>query len=136
MNEYVKQAQDFLKACNATMRIRKLGCSQNTDWNDKFWRNVYIATIETPIDTMIVRFWDSAYNTEQGIEPTEYDILSCLQKYDVGTIDDFVSDFGYEVHKWSDVKKIQRMYNAVVKEYNDICRCFSPEQIELLRDIT
>lgn len=80
-------------------------------------------------------FWDSAYNTGRNIKPTEYDILACLEKYDVGTIDDFVSEFGYEVHKWSDVRRIENTYNAVVKEYQDLCRIFTPEQMEKLSEI-
>ena len=97
MREYVKQAKDFLKSCNATMKITKIGCEQNNNWNDKGWHNTYRATIKTPMGSMWVKFWNSVYNTERGIEPNEYDILACLEKYDVGTIDDFVQQFGYEV---------------------------------------
>ena len=70
-----------------------------------------------------------------NIEPTEYDVIACLEKYDVGTIDDFVSEFGYEVHEWSDVKRIQHIYNAVKREYKSICRCFTEEQIEAMQEI-
>ena len=34
-----------------------------------------------------------------------------------------------------DVKRIENTYNAVVKEYQDICRCFTPEQIEAMQEI-
>lgn len=135
MNEYVKQAQDFLKSCNATMQITYTGIDTNKDWDDKKLRNTYSVTITTPKGNMKIKFWDSIYNTEHAIKPTEYDILACLEKYDVGTIDDFVSEFGFEVHKWADVKRIENTYNAVVKEYQDICRCFTPEQIETMQEI-
>ncbi|MGN0318699.1 MAG: hypothetical protein ACI4E1_12285 [Lachnospira sp.] len=135
MNEYVKQAQDFLTSCNATMQITYTGISTNKDWDDKKLRNTYSVTITTPKGSMKIKFWDSIYNTEHAIKPTEYDILACLEKYDVGTIDDFVSEFGFEVHKWADVKRIENTYKAVVKEYQDICRCFTPEQIEAMQEI-
>ena len=135
MNEYVKQAQDFLKSCNATMQITYTGIGTNKDWDDKKLRNTYSVTITTPKGNMKIKFWDSIYNTEHAIKPTEYDILACLEKYDVGTIDEFVSEFGFEVHKWADVKRIENTYNAVVKEYQDICRCFTPEQIEAMQEI-
>lgn len=61
--------------------------------------------------------------------------LHVCKKYDVGSIDDFMSDFGYEVNEWADVKRIQNIYNAVVKEYNDVCRCFTEEQIEAMQEI-
>lgn len=135
MNEYVKQAQDFLKSCNATMQITYTGIDTNKDWGDKELRNTYSVTITTPKGSMKIKFWDSIYNTEHAIKPTEYDILACLEKYDVGTIDDFVSEFGFEVHKWADVKRFENTYKAVVKEYQDLCRCFTPEQIEAMQEI-
>lgn len=135
MNEYVKQAKDFLESCNATMKITYTGIDENKDWDDKKLRNTYSVTITTPKGSMKIKFWDSIYNTERAIKPTEYDILACLEKYDVGTIDDFVSEFGFEVHEWADVKRIENTYKAVVKEYQDICRCFTPEQIEAMQEI-
>lgn len=135
MTEYQKQAKDFLESCNAKMKIKLIGPEQNPNWDDNCWRNKYCYIIVTPLGSMVGVFWDSVYNTERNIELVEYDILACLEKYDVGTIDDFVSEFGYEVHKWSDVKRIENIYNATVKEYQDLCRIFTPEQMEALREI-
>ena len=135
MNEYVKQARDFLEACNATIQITLVGCEINKNWNDNIRRNVYRATIKTPMGVMWVKFWDSAYNTERGIEPTEYDVLACLVKYDSSTIDDFVNEYGYEVNEWADVKRIKNIYNAVKRQYKSLCRCFTPDQIEAMREI-
>ena len=132
MNEYVKQAKDFLKSCNATMKITQIGYEATKNWNENVYRNTYRATIKTPLGTMWVKFWDSVYNTEKGIGPTEYDILACLEKYDVGTFEDFVDEFGYESDK---LRCAKRIYKAVTREYNDICRCFTPEQIEAMREI-
>ena len=135
MNEYVKQAKDFLESCNATMKITKIGCEQNNDWNDKGWHNTYRVTIKTPLGSMWVKFWDSVYNTRFGNEPNEYDILACLQKYDVGSMDDFMYEFGYEIKCTKDMTNFINTYNAVVKEYQDICRCFTDEQIEAMQEI-
>lgn len=135
MKEYINQARDFLRECNAKMKITWIGCEINNDWNDNIRLNVYRATIKTPMGVMWVKFWDSAYNTERGIEPTEYDVLACLEKYDAGTIDDFVNEYGYEVNDWEDVKRIQNTYNAVKRQYNSLCRCFTPDQIEAMREI-
>ena len=67
--------------------------------------------------------------------PTEYDILTCLQKYDVGSMDDFMYEFGYEIKCTKDMTNFINTYNAVVKEYQDICRCFTDEQIEAMQEI-
>ena len=135
MNEYVKQASDFLRECNATMKITWIGCEINKNWNDNIRRNVYRATIKPPKGVMWVKFWDSAYNTEREIEPSEYDVIACLVTYDVGSIDDFVNEYGYEVNEWADVKRIQNIYNAVKRQYKSLCRCFTPDQIEAMREI-
>lgn len=131
MTEYQEQAKKFLVDCNAKMEIKLIGPEQDNNC----WRNKYCYIIVTPLGSIVGVFWDSVYNTERNIELVEYDILACLEKYDVGTIDDFVSEFGYEVHKWSDVKRIENIYNAAVKEYQDLCRIFTPEQMEALREI-
>ena len=145
MSKYVKQARDFLESCNATMDIMYLGTEVNKDWDEKRERDTYMVNIRTPKGNMQVKFWDSINNTIKNsdfrrinklrIKPTAYDILSCLQKYDVGDFEDFIWEFGYEIKKRGDLKRLQDTYNAVVKEYNDICRCFTPEQIEAMQEI-
>ena len=135
MTEYQKQAEDFLEFCNATMKIIFVGTQINPEWGDNVKRNKYHFILVTHLGTMEGNFWDSTYNSARNIRPTKYDILACLEKYDVGTIDDFVNEFGYEVHSWSDVKRIENTYNAVVKMYHDLCSIFTPEQIKMLREI-
>ena len=67
--------------------------------------------------------------------PTAYSILACLQKYEVGTMNDFFPEFGYEVHSADDMFTFMNTYNACVKEYRDLCRIFTEEQMEMLREI-
>ena len=63
MNEYVKQAKDFLESCNATMDIMYLGTEVNKDWDEKRERDTYMVNIRTPKGNMQVKFWDSINNT-------------------------------------------------------------------------
>ena len=135
MTTYEQQAQEFLEKCNARMEIGFIGCMKNDKWEDKESRNRYEVTLSTPNGSMTFPFWDSLMNTHNKEVPSAYSILACLEKYDVGTIDDFVYEFGYEVRKWSDVKRIESIYNAVVKEYKNLCRIFTPEQMNMLREI-
>ena len=131
MSEYVKQAKDFLASCNATMKITFLGKDVNRMWGESQLRNTYRATIRTPLGSMWVKFWDSYNNTSKGIKPTEYDILACLQKYDVGSLEDFISEYGYD----PEYHNVQQIYNAVCNEYGKVCRCFTEEQIEAMSEI-
>lgn len=61
--------------------------------------------------------------------PTAYDALSCLTKYEVGTFDDFCSDFGYESNS-----KAEKIYIAVQKEYSEVKRLFG-DVIDQLAEI-
>jgi len=63
-------------------------------------------------------------------EPTMYDVLTCLQKYDVGDYADFLNTFGYEYSKES-----KKIYKAVCKEFEAMQRLFTPEELELLQEI-
>ena len=139
MTDYNKQARDFLKDCGATMKMMYLGRDEKQE------RDNYLVNIVTPLGNMQVKFWDSIKDTIDNINrersclarrsPTAYDILSCLTTYDVGDIEDFIIEFGYEIKKRGDFTRIQNIYNAVKKEYEDVCRCFTEKQIEKLQEI-
>lgn len=65
------------------------------------------------------------------ISPTLYDVLTCLQKYDVGTFENFCDDFGYD----TDTRTAKKIYKAVVKEYDKMCSLFNNEELDLLTEI-
>lgn len=62
-------------------------------------------------------------------EPTLYDVLTCLQKYDVGSFEDFCGEFGYD----EDSRNAEKIYNAVVKETEAMQRLFNDEELEILK---
>ena len=66
-----------------------------------------------------------------GTPPTAYDVLACLQKYDVGSFEDFCGDFGYD----TDSRTALKTYKAVCKEYDKVCALWSDAEIEQLQEI-
>lgn len=54
-------------------------------------------------------------------EPTIYDVLACLQKYDVGSFEDFCNNFGYDLYNDS----YTGIYKSVCKEFEAVERLFS-----------
>jgi hypothetical protein len=64
--------------------------------------------------------------------PTSYDVISCLQKYDVGSFEDFCSEFGYDVDSIS----ANKVYKAVVNEYDNMAKLFSDEELQILGEIS
>ena len=68
----------------------------------------------------------------EELKTTEYDVLACLTKYDPGTHEDFCADFGYDTDSIRGLKT----YVAVQKEYHELCRIFTPEQLEAMQEIS
>lgn len=64
------------------------------------------------------------------IEPTFYDVLTSLQKYDVNTFENFCGDFGYD----TDSRTAERTYKAVKKEFKAVERLFG-DILEELQEI-
>jgi hypothetical protein len=64
-------------------------------------------------------------------ELTIYDVLGCLQKYDVGDLKNFCLEFGYD----EDSRTAEKIYNAVVNEYNNLKLLFSDEELNKMGEI-
>lgn len=132
--DYVERAKEFLKKIGAKVTITFKDCTPVPDWDDDRPRNNYRVRIDRNGKTWSYIFHDSLHNTWNHKRPTPYDVLACVETYDVGSIDDFVSEFGYEVSCWADVKKIQRIYKAVKKEAANYQRIFG-DVAEEMRDV-
>ena len=76
------------------------------------------------------RMYDK-YKGKKPVEVTAYDVLSCIQKSDPGTFENFCLDFGYN----TDSRKAEIVYHAVVKEWQNVQRFFKADEIEELQDI-
>lgn len=67
----------------------------------------------------------------KGTSPTAYDVLTCLEKYGYEDFEDFYANLGYD----TDSRKAEKIYKAVQKEYDNVCKLWSDEEIEQLREI-
>ena len=127
---YEHQANDFLSKTNTSIKIEFLKYGSHFT-GEKECRNIYKVKIKRENKSFSFNFGQSINATSKGEKPTNYDILACLQKYDVGSFDDFCSEFGYD----EDSRKAEKTYNGVCKEYNNVCKIWSEEEIELLQEI-
>lgn len=125
MTNYELQAEKFLEKYGLKLRIynkRKKAPS----WDNKL-HNTYSWKLQNSKgEKTSGKFYDSLYNTNESILPTAYDILACLQKYDIGTIDDFIQTFGFDCKKIP-ISQIRKTYKLVVKEYQGLCTVLGPE---------
>lgn len=62
--------------------------------------------------------------------PTMYDVLAAMQKYDVGSFEDFCDVFGY-----TNQREHGKIYGAVCKEYEAMAEIFDDAELELLSEI-
>ena len=86
---------------------------------------------------MSLRFGQSiAQSTGNGVNiPTEYDVLASITKHDVGTFSDFVSEFGYSIDTPKEKRNAEKIYKAVVDEWESVKNLFTEEELEIIREI-
>jgi hypothetical protein len=127
-SEYTKQANDFAKKHNVKLSFPKDPVYKKHFCNDKEERWVFRCKLSRNGKSYTFDFGQSINSGAQY--PELYDILSCLQKYDVGTFDNFCSEFGYDNDSISSLK----IYKAVCKEWKAVERLFG-DVLEKLQDI-
>ena len=75
---------------------------------------------------------DRIKRTKQPVSvPRPYDVLSCITKNDPGSFEDFCSDFGYD----TDSKRAEATYWAVVREFRNVEKFFTAEELAELQEI-
>ena len=131
-SEYDKQANDFLKKTGATIKVKFFKYAKHFQ-NDKQERDIYKVTISKGGETFTFDFGqslDSSWPNERK-QPSDYDVLTCLQKYDVGSFEDFCDEFGYD----ADSRNAEKIYKAVCNEYENLCRIWNDSEIKELQEI-
>lgn len=129
-NEYQKQAEKFCKNTNSKISFKFIKEGYYFP-GDKEYRNIYRWTIKKDGKTISGRYGDSINNTMEGIKPTIYDLLTCLEKYDPEDIETFCGEYGYEITD----KNTRKIYNACVRQYIQITSIYNDAEMEMLREI-
>lgn len=127
-DSYDEMAEQFLKDTKTKFSVKWIGYRKHFV-DDKQCRHIFLCTFKRNGKQFSVNFGQSI--AAGGKTPNAYDVLSCLQKYDVGGLSDFCSDFGYD----EDSKKAEKIYNAVCKEFDNVCKIWTDEEIERLQEI-
>jgi len=130
MDNYIKQAKQFLKDTNTTFKSKFYKYDKHFP-SDTEKRNIYSITLRNSNHSYTFKFGQSINNTRTNTSPTEYDVLACLTKYNPDAYEDFCNDYGYDI----DEKSSKRIYKAVCNEYENISKLWDSEQIELLSEI-
>ena len=128
-NEYDKMAEDFLAEHNATIVFEPIG-KKMQPWNMGYIVDAYQFTIEREEKEYSGTFYTSYKGTRDGIGPTAYDVLACVQKHEVGTYREFCEKHGYDIYD----SDSEETYRQVLAEEMGIRRLFG-DCMEELREI-
>lgn len=123
MSNYEAMANAFAEKTGTKLMV--LGHDYKPMWGEKQSRYVFKCRLSRNGKRYTFESGQSLYNGAK--EPTMYDVLSCLEKSDVGTFEDFCDEFGYD----TDSRRAERTYKAVCKEYAAVERLFGDVMDEL-----
>jgi len=128
MEDYLKNAEKFAKKHNIKLSV--IGEPEYKKYfnDDKVKRYVFKLKVSRNKKSYTFSYGQSINNGSEI--PEMYDVLSCLTKYDVGSFEDFCSEFGYD----PEYRSSKRTYKAVLKEYEAVLSLFE-DIIEELSEI-
>lgn len=143
MQNYIAQAEDFLtetgthfekvlitenanfdgdkphwKRCKYVATFSRNGKTKSFDFTGRVWNCPNSTPIKTTYDFWKMRQIERRQDKEmiEAKKINAYDVLSCLTKNDVGSFNDFCSEFGYD----TDSRKASDTYLAVQNEYDKV----------------
>ena len=115
ISSYQQQAIDFAEQYNLKLSIGQP--TYKDHWNDGQIRWVFPCKLSRNGKSYSFKFGQSIAAGKE--KPTMYDILACMTKSDVGSYEDFCSEFGYDKSR-----SAYSTYLAVCREYEGMCRLF------------
>jgi len=124
LNEYQKQAQDFANKFGVKFKSEWLKYGKHFE-NDKQHRHIFKITLSRNGKRFSFNFGQSV--ADDAKQPDLYNVLACLQKYEVGTFEDFCSEFGYELYNDNYTGKNKssvKIYKAIQKEFSNVEKLF------------
>ena len=132
MNEYDKQAENFLNDTGTEFKAKYLKNGLHFP-DDKDERDIYNITLTRKERNFkwTFKFGQSLHSSYFKTKPTAYDVLAGLIKCDLDTFKEFCSSYGYD----EDSRKAEKIYKAVVEEWNKITRLWDAEVIKKLQEI-
>lgn len=133
MNEYEKQAKDFLAKTDTTLTIKRYpdDLAPEANWDNH--GHAYKVTLERNGVKRSFDFWDSVRNMRLDKRPTAYDVLACLasdtsMEYD--DVDELAAEFGYEKPS-----EAIRVFEGLKKQQEIVKSLYDLEQREMLWEI-
>lgn len=125
--DYQQQANEFATATGTKLKINRTTYGKHFA-DDKESRYIFNCTLTRNRKRYTFNFGQSI--AAGNVEPTMYDILTCLTKYNPETFESFCMEYGYN----PDSIKALNTYKAVKREFHGVNRLFG-DILEQLQEI-
>ena len=134
--DYIKQALDFLRKTKSTLELEYVRTDFPT-WDKEQKHDIYKFTLKRGERKYRGEFTTSIVETKRGVRrnPSAYDLLAGMQKYEVGTFENFCDEFGYNDQPLSHYNKVMEIYDAVKTEYFALTSLYNDREMDLLKEI-
>ncbi len=132
MNEYDQQAEDFLKSTGAKLTIKYKDTGLYFS-DDKSVRDIYTFILRKDGKSYSATFGQSI--ADSGKAPSAYDILACLRSDEPETIDELISEYGYEINSAADYRKLDKIAKQLKRQNAGLRRLFSDDELDRLNEI-
>lgn len=141
MRNYEADTIRFLNRIGVKVTINYIGVGEHPLWKDGY-RNRYRVTVSRNGKRYTYTFYNSLRDYETNKrpsvnKPSEYDVLSCVEKIGFGSFEEFCDEYGYDAYSEDNRGRYRRnaesykIYKAVDKEYIGIDRVFGDDIGEL-----
>lgn len=118
---YNKEMRKILLNAGIDVNIIYITKSYN-NWDKENLHNQYKIILKRGNKQMQYDFWDSLNNTESNEKPTIYDVIACLEWYEIFDFEDFCLDYGYDIDNisafniYKEYKKQQKQLFEIIPE--------------------
>lgn len=129
--DYEKEIKKILNDNDIKVKIVYITQSF-TNWDKDNLHDQYKIILKRNRKEMQFDFWASIYQTQNNKKPNVYDVVACLEWYELGTFDDFCLNFGYD----NDSIQAFNTYTECQKQQKELFDIISEEEIrEKIRGI-
>ena len=135
MTQCEERAKRFLKKYDVRMKIILVGEVDGfpNDPHDKLKHHDYIVILTRSDKSYDFHFYGSNNDYRMDKRPTAYDILACLEKYEISTDPwEFAREFGYDIECKADYERVQKIAEECNEQYQKLCWLFDgkiPEEL-------
>lgn len=132
MKDYEREMEKILNNAGVKVDIVYITKSFPKNWDNENLHDQYKILLTRGKKQMQFDFWASLHDTQENTKPTIYDVIACLEWYDIYDFESFCWDFGYD----TDSRKALEIYLECEKQQKELFALIPEEEIkEKIRDI-